>query len=78
MAVNNGPSLEIAFKRLHFKLHDLEPIKLVGAAHGLGVGGGIRVGGRWFTMVDGREGLEGTGGGGWVSNWVNTVETRWT
>ena len=78
LTVDDGPSVEVSLESFDFKLHGFEPIELVGAAHGLSVGGGIRVGGRWFTMVDGREGLEGAGGGGWVSNWVNTVKTRWT
>ena len=78
LTINNRPSLEVVLKRLYLEFHCIVPIALVGAAHGLSVGGGIGIGSGWLTMADGRESLEGTGGWGWVSNRIHTVITRWT
>ena len=64
LTIDYGPSFEVVLNCLYFKLHGFEPLKLVGAAHGLSVGGGVGVGSRRLTMVDGREGLECTGGCG--------------
>ena len=78
LTINNSPSFEVVLKCLYLKIHGIEPITLVGATHGLSVSWSIGVGGGRLAMADGSEGLECTGGRGWVSNRINTVITRWT